>query len=65
MSDIILRLTDYCRTNGHFTVRTICALFGLTKYKASRIANQLVEGPAAKFTRQKEGNTFLYRRVGI
>ena len=63
MSDIILRLSDYCRQHGHFTVRTICALFGLTKYKASRIANQIVSGPAAKFTRQKEGNTYLYTLI--
>ena len=60
MSDIILRLTDYCRTNGHFTVRTICALFGLTYYKADRIAHQLVEGPEAKFTRHREGATYFY-----
>ena len=65
MADIIVRLTDYCRQHGPFTVRTLCALFGLTKYKASRVANQLVAGPAAKFTRQREGNTYFYRRVGI
>ena len=62
---MIVALTDYCRQHGYFTIRRLMSMFHLTKYKASLLANQLVSGPSAKFTRQKEGNSYIYKRVGI
>ena len=65
INQVIATLTDCCRMHGFFTVRTLRALFHLTNYKASQLANQLVSGPSAKFTRYKEGNTYIYRRVEV
>ena len=65
MTDIIVRMTDYCKKHHAFTEHTVQSLFGLSKYKANQICNQLVEGEYAKFTRRKEGNTYYYHRVGV
>lgn len=62
---MIVELTDYCRQHGYFTVHIMMKLFHLTKYKASLLANQLVGTPTSKFTRHKEGNTYIYKRVGV
>lgn len=65
MTDVIVKMTDYCKKHHRFTERVLQALFGLSKYKANQICNQLVEGEYAKFTRHKEGNTYYYHRVGV
>ena len=39
--------------------------FGLTKYKASRIANQMVSGDNPRFTRYKEGGSYHYRPANM
>lgn len=65
MTDIIVRMTDYCKKHHSFTERTLQSLFNLSRYKANQICNQLVEGEYAKFTRTKEGNTYHYHRVGV
>ena len=65
MTDVVVRMTDYCKKHHFFTERVLQALFGLSKYKANLICNQLVEGDYAKFTRRKDGNTYHYYRVGI
>lgn len=65
LSQMVVILTDYCRQHDYFTVRTLINLFHLTKYKASLLANQLVNAPYPKFTRYKEGNTYIYKRVGV
>jgi len=62
-NQVVVALTDYCRQHGYFTIHTLISLFHLTKYKASRLANQLVNAPYPKFTRYKEGNTYIYKRV--
>jgi len=58
-------LTDYCRQHGYFTINTLMGQFGLTKYKASRIANQMVSGDNPRFTRYKEGSSYHYRLAGV
>lgn len=65
ITDIIVKMTDYCKKRHAFTERTLQSLFSLSKYKANQICNQLVEGEYAKFTRSKEGNTYYYHRVGV
>ena len=65
LNQMIVTLTDYCRQHGYFTIRTLIKLFHLTKYKASLVANQLVSEPYPKFTRYKEGTTYIYKRVGV
>ena len=65
MNKMVAVLTDYCRQHGYFTIHTMMELFHLTKYKASHLANQLVNAPYPKFTRYKEGNTYIYKRVGV
>ena len=65
MNKMVAVLTDYCRQHGYFTIHTMMELFHLTKYKASHLANQLVNAPYPKFTRYKEGNTYIYKRVGM
>ena len=62
---MVATLTDYCRHNGYFTIHTLMGLFHLTKYKASLIANQLVSGDFPKFIRQREGTSYIYKRIGV
>lgn len=64
-NQMVVTLTDYCRQHGYFTIRTLMGLFHLTKYKASLLANQLVNAPYPKFSRNKVGTTYIYKRVGI
>ena len=65
MTDVIVRMTDYCKKHHFFTERALQALYGLSKYKANQICNQLVEGEYAKFTRERQGTVYHYHRVGV
>ncbi len=65
LTDVIVRMTAYCKQHHYFTERALQALFGLSKYKANQICNQLVAGEYAKFTRTRQGNVYHYHRVGV
>lgn len=60
-SQLVAVLTDYCRRYGSFTRRTVQYEFGLSRYKASLLLGQLVEGTQPPFVRRRQGTAWVYQ----
>lgn len=39
-------------------------LFGISRYRAQHLLDKLLDGPTAKFYRERFGTSYVYRRFG-
>ena len=61
----LLTILDlYCREHGSFTRKDVQYLFGVTRYRAQQLLDELVCAPAPKFYREKHGPSYIYRKKG-
>lgn len=58
--EMVAVLTDYCTRHASFTRRTVQLLFGLSRYKAALLLQQLVGQPQPCFVRRLKGTTWVY-----
>ena len=63
-SKLLKTLADYCQTNGGFTRTTFQHLFGVSRYRAQQMLDELVSEPFPKYYREKFGVTYVYRKTG-
>ena len=63
-SQLIGTLANYCQERGSFSRRTVERLFGISRYRAQQLLDKLVDGPTAKFYRERFGTSYVYRRFG-
>lgn len=63
-SKLIGTLANYCQEHGSFSRRTVEHLFGISRYRAQQLLDKLVDGPTAKFYRERFGTSYVYRRFG-
>ncbi len=50
-----------CEEQGYVTVKDMIRKFGVTRYHASKVLDDMCEEPDARLTSTKEGNVRLYR----
>lgn len=63
-AQLLTTLADYCADHGSFTCRTVQSLFGVSRYKADRLLADLVGGEFPKYYRIRQGNLWVYRKMG-
>ena len=63
-SKLLKTLAEYCQTNGSFTRTTFQYLFGVSRYRAQQMLDELVSEPFPKYYREKFGVTYVYRKTG-
>ena len=63
-SKLLKTLADYCKANGSFTRTTFQHLFGVSRYRAQQLLDELVSEPYPKYYREKFGTTYVYRKTG-
>ena len=61
---LLKTLADYCAEHGSFTRRTVESLFGVSRYRAQQMLDDLVAEPYPKYYRQKFGPSYIYRKTG-
>ena len=54
-------IVEICQQQGYITVKDLIREFGVTRYHASKVLNDLCEEPAARMYATKEGSVTLYR----
>ena len=54
-------LADYCREHGSFSRKTFQRLFGVSRYRAQLMLDELVNEPDAQICRKKFGSGYVYR----
>ena len=54
-------IIEICHEQGYITVKDMVCRFGVTRYHASKVLNDLCEEPAARMVASKEGPVRLYR----
>lgn len=63
-SKLLKTLADYCQEHGSFTRTTFQYLFGVSRYRAQQMLDELVSEPFPKYYREKFGVTYVYRKTG-
>jgi nucleoid DNA-binding protein len=61
---LLATLDDYCAQHGSFSRRNFQTLFGVSRYKADQLLNDLVSEPSPQYYRQKHGSSWVYRKSG-
>lgn len=61
----LLDITNYCKEHGFITVHDFICEFGVSKYHAQKVLNGYCEGEFPKMTKERVGNAFVYRRIGV
>ena len=54
-------IVEICQQQGFITVKDMIREFGVTRYHANKVLNDLCEEPAARMYATKEGPITLYR----
>lgn len=54
-------IVEICQQQGYITVKDMIRKFGVTRYHANKVLNDLCEEPAARMYATKEGPVTLYR----
>ena len=54
-------IVEICQQQGYITVKDMIREFGVTRYHANKVLNDLCEEPAARMYATKEGPITLYR----
>lgn len=54
-------IVEICHEQGYITVKAMIRHFGVTRYHASKVLNDLCEEPAARLKATKQGPVILYR----
>lgn len=63
-SKLLKTLADYCQVHGSFSRTTFQRLFGVSRYRAQQMLDDLVSEPFPKYYREKFGVTYVYRKTG-
>ena len=63
-AELLKKLAAYCEANGSFTRHTFQRLFGVSRYRAQTMLNELVSEPYPKYYREKFGSSYIYRKTG-
>lgn len=63
-SKLLKTLAGYCQAHGSFTRTTFQYLFGVSRYRAQQMLDELVSEPFPKYYREKFGVTYVYRKTG-
>ncbi|MBR4898332.1 MAG: hypothetical protein IKZ48_06055 [Prevotella sp.] len=61
---LLATLDDYCAQHGSFSRRNFQTLFGVSRYKADQLLNDLISEPSPQYYRQKHGSSWVYRKSG-
>ena len=54
-------IVEICQQQGYIKVKDIIRKFGVTRYHANKVLNDLCEEPAARMYATKEGPVTIYR----
>lgn len=63
-AELLKTLAAHCEANGSFTRRTFQRLFGVSRYRAQSMLDELVSEPYPKYYREKFGPSYIYRKTG-
>lgn len=61
----LAEITEMCREKGFVTIKDVCWHFNFSSYQARKLLNGWCEGDFPKMTRERLGNTLVYRRIGV
>ena len=61
---LLTKLADYCATHGSFTRNAFQRIFGVSRYRAQQMLDDLVSEPYPKYYRVKAGPAYIYRKTG-
>lgn len=61
---LLKKLNNHCQEHGSFSRYDFQRLFGVSRYRAQRMLDELVNDPYPKYYREKFGTSYIYRKTG-
>ena len=61
--DMIKKLEAHCAKHGSFTRKEFQRMFGISRYRAQQLLNDLTVSPTPHFRREKFGSAYIYHML--